>query len=170
MKDYQSIYENCKAKLIACGYQPGNITKVCVNKRFSRAMGRTRKRGDTYIIELSLTTVDDNTPLRFTETVMLHELIHTCNGCFNHGKPFNEACQKVNKTYGYNVGITIDCRNEGVNNIVNAQTAKYKVVCDYCGNYQLMKRMCKIVKDAPRSHNYRCGRCNHRSFHVEILH
>lgn len=51
-------------------------------------------------ISISRRECGDDASIR---NVLFHEVIHTCEGCFNHGKKFKELAAAVNSAYGTNV-------------------------------------------------------------------
>ena len=79
------------------------ISSIKMNGRLSRAWGRCKhKRGsDIFTIEICKTIADDTiTPESGALAIILHEIIHTCEGCWNHGSLFKSYGDRFTK-YGY---------------------------------------------------------------------
>lgn len=60
--------------------------------------------------------------------VLIHELIHTCDGAFCHTGMFTTYANKVNRKYHFNIGRTTSTNGTGVE-----LPWKFKVVCMKCG-------------------------------------
>lgn len=155
MKDIQMLYENCKSKLDHLGIKTGVVKCVKVNNRAAR-WGRCRRivSASTYIyeIEISGRLLDDNVDDKAAETTMIHELLHTCNFCLNHGAEWKRLAEKVNKAYGYNIKRTTSAEEKGVEDI----RKKYAVVCEKCGTETTRMKMSNLIK---HPEFYVCCRC-----------
>lgn len=101
----QKTYLECVADLEAIEIPiSNNITKVEINTRAQSRWGMTHKRYDadhnvyyTIDINVELCTGLVNDGLRET---MLHELMHTCDACMNHGDTWLSYVEKCNSIYG----------------------------------------------------------------------
>lgn len=85
------------------------------------------------------------------ETI-IHEILHTCDGCMNHGKLWKRYAEIIRIKTGYNVTRTSSFEKFGLE---RPQT-KYVFVCEDCGQIIRRDRMSKFVKNY---HHYRCGEC-----------
>ena len=65
---------------------------VEVNTRAQRRLGCCTRRQGRYYIQVSARILGDPQLLQKT---LLHELLHTCYGCLNHGKRWKAYAQKV---------------------------------------------------------------------------
>lgn len=66
---------------------------------------RKKKEGKYfYIIGLNTDFVATQKNAKAIEDTIIHELIHTIEGCFNHGKNFRFWANKINNLFGYNIG------------------------------------------------------------------
>ena len=102
-----------------------------------------------YIIELSSKLYD--APELSCRQTLAHELIHTCDGCMNHGELFKKYADKMNRKYGYNIRRTNSAEEMGVES--SNENAKYIVVCKKCGNEIRRTRQSPLTKNPSR---YRC--------------
>ena len=83
MKNARKLVERAVAECEAVGIKTGNIMNVLVNSRASR-WGRCTKRGSFYTIELSVELLRDDVSDSATMDTVVHEVLHTCEGCMNH--------------------------------------------------------------------------------------
>ena len=164
MKNYMDTYAYCRELLESLNIPISeDIVAVEVNPRLRRAVGRcvivkTYFYGEKdFKIELNPAVVQDSVPDSELETTILHELLHTCPGCWNHGKTWRSYAAKVNRAYGYNVARLIHCetaakrRNE-------IEPYKYIVKCKSCGKVVAKrKRICDIVSYPSHYYCKKCG-------------
>lgn len=138
----------------------GEIDKVVINNRAKKRLGTCRKEKIAdgkikFVIELSSVIMD------CTEKeicgVIAHELIHTCEGCFNHGKKWKEYAKRANDEYGYNIHRITELENSDIKCEFSAKNI-YIIKCKNCGTVYKRIRMCPLVKNPER---YRCGKCGH---------
>lgn len=168
MKNYMATFDYCRELLyeLHIPFADGDVNSIVaveVNPRLRRAVGRcvivkTYFCGEKdFKIELNPAVVEDSVPDSELETTLIHELIHTCPGCWNHGATWSRYAAKVNREYGYNVARLINCktaeqrRNE-------AEPYKYKVICKSCGQVVAKrKRICDLVSYPSHYHHKVCG-------------
>lgn len=95
------------SELKAVGYRVGNIDRLRVSGRLRRAWANCARdtRHGCYTITFGRHTIERGCDEGIRGT-MFHELIHTCEGCFNHGPAFKKAASIVNKAYGVRVSRT----------------------------------------------------------------
>ena len=154
MKDINKVYETCSKKLADIGIQHGNIKDVSINKRAKRRWGTCKRIGNIYSIEISSILLDDDVSDEATETTMIHELLHSCKGCFNHGNEWKRLANKVNKAYGYNVKRVTTSDEKGIAPEVVGK--KHKIVCQKCGLVAWRMRDSKLTRH-PELFRCRCG-------------
>lgn len=135
------------------------IERINVNKRAKRRLGackieRTPDKKLMYKIEISEIALQcDERDIR---GIIAHELLHTCPGCFNHGKKWKQYGDVAEKALGYKISRTIRYEDIGIKEPECTERIKYVIICPECGNRYERKRMCPLV-EAPW--NYKCGRC-----------
>ena len=138
----------------------GNITGISINNRLSKALGRCMRKGNTdnYSIELRNIIADDTiTPEHGALEIILHEIIHTCKGCWNHGDLFNSYGARLAK-HGYGTqGSTknMDSLNLNMDNYIKA--AKYICKCEKCGHIEVRQRKCKFTDEPQNFIHKSCG-------------
>ena len=160
MKDIQTIYENCIQMIEDLGIKPGVIKSVKVNTRAAKRWGccKTVKTvyGTMYNIEISYQLLADNVDDKAAETTMLHEILHTCKYCQNHGAEWKRLAEKVNKAYGYDIKRCTSAEEKGIEVVKSEVKPKHKIVCTKCGAEIYRQRDSKLTM---YPYNFTCGRC-----------
>lgn len=136
-----------------------NIEDVTINRRAKSRFGacKVKKKplgGRTYLLEISEEILECETKL--ISSVIVHELLHTCNGCFNHGKKWKKYCKIVEEHLGLSLSRTNKYENFGLEPPAEKEQIKYIVKCTGCGAVFPRKRMCPLVKNPSK---YKCGKC-----------
>lgn len=152
---------------------PSYIVPVIDNIKFTSANGywakidKRNKKPNHYnlIIGNLLNLIPDITlrQKRLNETI-LHEMIHTLPGCFNHGSTFKKYCVCLNKKYGYSLQRTTGVSEYGIEVEHVKRKPKYLITCPHCGKQYHYTR--KPVYDI---HTYSCGRCGFSKLEIEAL-
>lgn len=131
------------------GIEVGSISHICVNARLRRAWGRCNRcyaeGWEYFYIEISDLTLNSE-GLRDT---IAHEVLHTVQGCFNHGIEFL-AVAKLMEKYGYKIDVTGKVSDMGM---TEDSVYRYIINCEN-GHAFYRHRMCDLVKNP--SH-YLCG-------------
>lgn len=121
---------------------------VRVNARAKRRLGCCFFQQGVYTIEVSAEILQSPALLRET---LLHELLHTCPGCRDHGPLWKHYAEVVNKALGTSIRRTV--KAEGELAPLRREEVKYVLRCQSCGREINRMRMCKVVKTPWR---YRC--------------
>ena len=90
--------------------------------------------------------------------VLLHELIHTLPGCFDHGKRFKGAAAKVNAAYGADVRATRreparkvpEVPRSEVESLVGAELLVRGRLYRFVGMNERPKRCCNLMDEQGR--------------------
>ncbi len=159
--------EECMKELDALKIPYHRPLKWEINRRAKRRWGQCRKFPDGhYEINISDRLLESIKQKQALKTTIMHELLHTCYGCMNHGTRWKSYAGKVNSAYGYEVKSTETPQEMGLSEeAVEKSLAqfKHKFVCTGCGAVIYRQRESKFT----RHHNrYRCARC-HGTFHKE---
>ena len=168
MKDYMATFDYCRGILreLHIPFADGDVNSIVaveVNPRLRSAVGRccivkTYFCGERdFKIELNPAVVEDSVPDSELETTLLHELLHTCPDCWNHGKTWSYYAERVNRAYGYNVARLIDCETAEQRRD-KIEPYKYKVICKSCGQVvDKRKRICDVVRYPSLYKHRNCG-------------
>lgn len=156
MKNIYAIAKECKNELNNIGIETGNIVSYKINTRAKKRWGQCSYSYGTYAIEISNRLLQDDVSDIATKTTMLHEMLHTCKDCMNHGKEWQALADKVNKAYGYNIKRTTTSSEKGVEPMQSSETVHYILHCENCGSHWEYKRYSKIVRCA-EGNNAKCS-------------
>lgn len=165
MRNYAELMKECMKELDSIGiqYSP-DILGIRVNNRLKVTLGLCRRTGRRYYtIEIAGRVVKDCVNPNFIKGVIMHELVHTMPGAYNHGPTFHRYASIINKKLGYNIKTT---ENEAVTENAGVETKyKYALVCNKCGKY-IKKTRWSIVLANPKE--YMHGGCG-GDFHTISL-
>lgn len=132
---------------------PDNISeKVIVNKRPRKRFGCCRKKDGVFFIEISefvLKCSDEK-----VEEIIAHEVLHTCKGCYEHGKKWKEFAEAMNLRYGYNIKRASSFEEMGIEEKPEEESIKYIIKCSICGKEYPRKRFTCVMK---KINAYRCA-------------
>lgn len=102
--------------------------QVEVNSRAQRRLGCCIRKEGAFTIQVSARLLGQPELLRNT---LLHELLHTCYGCQNHGKRWKAYAQKVGQALGVDIRRTAAV--EGPWEPLRREEVKYLLRCQSCG-------------------------------------
>ena len=160
--DYYAIM--CIRDLEIIGIQPGNITKFIVNTRAKSRWGQCKRLPNrTFEININSDLLRDDIPVDGLKSTLYHEILHTCDGCMNHGEKWSSLAEKVTRYYGVKVTRTDSYLSKGFTeeqaNEYKERKVKYRFVCAGCGQKINKIRSCDFVKHPER---YQCGICHNK--------
>ena len=138
--------------------------QIKVNPRPKKRFGCCRKQGEKFIIEISefILKCDDEK----IRGVIAHEVLHTCEGCYEHGMQWKEYASQMNAAYGYNIKRTSSFEEMGVESEIldGSNKIKYIIKCEKCGReYPRQRYTCVMQKIKA----YRCS-CGGRLYVIKI--
>ncbi|MDO4620156.1 MAG: SprT-like domain-containing protein [Lachnospiraceae bacterium] len=133
----QTILEECMAQLDELGVPYGKVTEIAVNSRARRRWGQCRKVQDGWKIAISDRLLVPEAESGLRDTVM-HELIHTCPMCTNHGAMWKHFAEAVNQVYGYHIRRTASSTDMGLQEEQAAAALRW--ISDTNGNQAVRKR------------------------------
>ena len=160
MKDLRKLYNDCVVELKRINMDISNrIVEVKPNGRLRTVLGKCKynRRTGNYSIEINTCLLTDEAETQAAKETIIHELIHTCPGCMNHGYEWKRRGERASRMLGYDV-----CRLRSVDKLndwkveVKEETFKYALVCNDCGKEYKFKRWCGKLENPSR---FVCGRC-----------
>lgn len=166
MKNLLELATECMSELDALGIEYGTIRAFRVNNRAKRRWGQCRRHnleGD-FTIEISGELLKDYIADKSTKQTIIHELLHTVDGCFCHTGKWKKLADLVNDCYMYNVSRTTSAKELGV---IEEEDYNYIIACKHCGahyHYYKETNFVKSVKNDTR--RYRCGKCKSDEFEM----
>lgn len=126
MKDLDSLIFDCFRICNALEIPFSDNISIVWNGRITRKWGYCRKIRDAYQISIATRLSDDAVLDEKTKSVILHEILHTCPGCMNHGKLWKHYCKEIKATFGIKIKTTISAEELDV-------SEKYVIKCRKCG-------------------------------------
>ena len=158
MKDLNKLYHECVEEMKRINMDISNrIVGIKVNGRLSRSLGRCRFNhySGSYSIEINPCMLADSVEVKTTKNTIIHELIHTCPGCMNHGYECKRRGDRVNRMLGYNVQRCAEVeRLEAAGVEVKKEEYKYALECVRCGHQFKFQRWCSKLENPSR---WKCG-------------
>lgn len=156
MKGLTALFEECKKELDAIGIKYGNISTVEINTRAKKRWGLCKKLSDgTYKISISDRALKDDVDDIKTKEIIIHEILHSCPDCLNHGPEWKSLAYKVKQAYGYNIQRLLKAEEYNAE-AYKKPPAKFKLTCKSCGRSFTYCKTTKVVKNFRR---YRCSAC-----------
>ena len=161
MKDLMSLVDICKSELDSLGIKYGIVRSWTVNTRAKRRLGQCRKVGrELFDINISATLLKDDVDDKLALNTIMHELLHTVKGCFNHTGKWKEYAEYINtKLSGYDIKRVAKPFDVGVALETKESIYKYILRCTKCGQEIKRQKQSKVILNYKR---YRCGKCGGR--------
>ena len=138
-------------QVIEAGIIPGNVNpEIIINTRASRRFGLCIKKKNgpglkyDYLIEINhkLLEVEE----KYAMETMVHETLHTVEGCMNHGPKWKGNAAVMNRKFGYNIKRTSSYSERGLEQPIG----KYQVQCTNCKQVFFKNRMSNLIKNPKR--------------------
>ena len=154
-KDLWVIATECMEELEAINIPLGKILSFEINYRATTRWGQCRRKpSGWYTINISHRLLADDVDIKALKDTLFHELLHTCDGCMNHGARWKNYADKVNKAYGYNIKRCTSAEEKNIER--TEKNIKHKFICKDCGQVITRQRDSKFTKHYDL---YRCGKC-----------
>ncbi len=156
MNDFDSLLEAVMEEATAAGIPVSDHIQphVLVNRRAKKRFGQCIFKDGTYTIELSVRLLE--APKHSCKQTIAHELIHTCQGCGNHGALFLHYAEILNRRFGYHIKRTNSCEEMGIAPRADAKNVHYILLCEQCGKQIQRERYSPAVAN-PSRYRCRCG-------------
>ena len=157
MKDLNKIALECMAELDALNIPYVKPSKITVNTRAKSRWGQCRRVSKTeFTINISERILRDDVSDAATKNTVIHELLHTIEGCQNHGPKWKRYANQVNRSYPkYNIQTTTSEAEKGI--APEPVVYKYMVECLACKHKRGYTRRSKVTMHPEL---FRCGSCN----------
>lgn len=117
--------------------------------------GQCRQYGDQFIISLNSHLLELEKVDPALET-LLHEILHTIRGCWNHGPKWKRLAGQLNSRYGCDIKTTATASEKGANAVI-AKHFKYYIQCKKCGEQHGLQRRTKAYKQPELYTHTGCG-------------
>ena len=155
------LMKEAEEELRSIGIKPSSkILEIKANHRAKKRLGccKVEKKGLGQVFRIEISTALADARDKALKQVILHELLHTCPGCFNHGTKWKKLAKMVNQTYGYHIQRLSTSEELGITTPAEEQRGHYKycIRCKRCGSTSYRMRKSGVV-DEPQK--YRCAKC-----------
>ena len=146
----QDVISECKA--IRLPVSNHIEPEVLINKRAKKRFGACRKTSKGFSIEISEFMLDADP--EYIKNIIIHEVLHTCHGCQNHGKKWKFMARAMNDQYGYNITTTSSYEKMGLERSEPREKKyNYMIKCSSCGRIMYRQRKSKLIT---HTNHYRC--------------
>jgi predicted SprT family Zn-dependent metalloprotease len=156
MRDLQEYAIKCMDMLENIGIEYGNIIEVVPNSRAKKRWGQCCKVPGGFSININVALLDERNKEEGLINTILHELLHSCKDCMNHGNKWKRLAEKIRNTYGYDVKRTSSAADKGVIENTMGIEYKYAVQCGSCMNVVRRTRRSDLIK-FPEFFRCKCG-------------
>lgn len=161
MKNLQKYFNLCVSNLEAINIPVAKNISYKVNSRARSRWGQCKQQDGRYIIEISNLLLDGRCPEESLLNTIYHELLHTCEGCMNHGKTWKKYATKVLTSYGVNITRVSSVQEKLGDSTFCAEVIKerqakrksYCVECSVCHTKCIYHKRINVG-------NYVCGKCH----------
>ena len=155
--DYlKKIERECETMAIEANIKIGIISNIKINSRAKKRWGLcTKLANGTFSIEISDQLLQDNVEKSALADTVMHEILHTVDGCMNHGKKWKECAETINKIYGMNIKRCTSAEEKRIDDVLD--NYNYIIACPKCGYQWKYMRLTKCVKYPNRFHHSGCS-------------
>lgn len=153
MKDLMKLVNQVVEDFVAMKIRFQTVGSWTVGTKMGSCWGRCYQRGKgIYDIEISEKLLQDNIEDQYIKDTIAHELLHTVEGCCNHGWYWHKLADIVNtRMPQYHITRTTSREDKGI-----YVYYRYFFKCETCG--KVVKRQ-KKSKFTENYRNYRCSAC-----------
>ena len=153
MKDLKKLITQSLADVTQAGIPIGTVSRWRVSTRCRQQWGHCKAVGfGMFEITISAKLLGDDVDDQFVKDTIVHELLHTIDGCMNHGKKWKYYAQLINQRCpGYCIKSRTAATEKGI-----AMEYRYMMRCIGC-NAQIGRHRRSHFVDHPE--RYRCSKC-----------
>ena len=138
--------------MLTRGIKVGKISRVWFSdKSFSRFGSCRRLMNGYFAIEITDLGLHGD-----VKSTIVHELIHTVEGCYNHGPKFQEIARFLSSAYNIELGTRASKNEMALSEEYRIAKAKYVIKCKKCGQIITRQRATRLVK-LPMTYSCGCG-------------
>ena len=132
------------------------IEEIFINGRPRKRFGCCHFKDGKFLVEISEFILD--CPENKIREVLAHELLHTCEGCRNHGIHWKVYAQRMNNAYGYDIKRATSFEDMGIHReeAPSQSNVKYIIKCSKCGKEYPRQRFTCVMKKI-KAYRCQCG-------------
>ena len=153
MKDLNKLANECIADLLSARMRLRTVRNWKIGTKSKRQWGLCETVGDgVFDISISETLLQDDVDDQATKNTIAHELLHTVDGCMNHGRYWHKLARLVNERCpGYQIQARTTAEDKGIE-----IEYRYEFRCKSCGAIAGRLKKSRFVEHYER---YICARC-----------
>lgn len=163
MKNLYRAYNDCMRICLDLNIPVADFEdiEVEVNSRAKKRWGLcTRNPNGTFTIQIAESLLKDDVSEEATFNTIIHELLHTCPNCMNHGAEWKLWAEIVNRNTKYNIKRTTSCAEKGI----EAPAPKYIVACRTCNHKWHYNRAGSVIQNLSRC---KCPYCKDYTLYIK---
>lgn len=145
--------EVCKQMAAESNIKIGKIKDIKINTRAKKRWGLCSYFSDGFIIEISSMLLQDDVSREALMNTLMHEVLHTVDGCMNHGKKWKYYAGIINLKYGLHIKSATSAAEKKID---DSYEYNYIIACPKCGYQWKYIRMSKCVKHPERFSHTGC--------------
>ena len=154
MKNLKSLYAQAIDMVGKAHINHGEI--ITIQPHQMNAWGKCRRYPDgKFYITINPMLLEDSVSDRVVLETIIHEIIHTVQGCFNHSPVWKKYVQIINDMYNMDISRTKTFEYMGIEK--PKETARYILKCEQCGHEYTRQRMSDVIRYPEL---YRCKHCD----------
>lgn len=150
-KELDALLEKAIAQVAEAGLKPGRIERTVYLTRAKKTYGKCSSTPDGFTIHISKFFKDN--VLKEVMQTLVHEVLHTLDGCMNHGPQWRSAAEIMNTKYGYEISRCNSMEMANLTEEDKKAEKKYVIECQSCGALIYRERKSKLVTE---THFYTC--------------
>ena len=156
MKDLTELVMKCREMLDEQSVPYMKETPVSINHRATRRLGVCKLRSGNFSIEISAFILGDSADEDTIKSTIIHEYLHTCPNCMNHGNTWKKWANVMTSAYkGIDITRTTRLEGTGIEKPEKAKT--YCVVCEKCGKEITRSRKSNLIVSPEHYIHDGCG-------------
>lgn len=167
MRDLKKYTVECMEELDKLNITYNNVIDVSENSRAKHRWGQCRRVPGGFTININSMLLDERVPEKHLKETLMHELLHTCDGCFNHGEKWKYLAALIGRKYGYEVSRAVSYADMGIAEEITEKQPKYAVHCTRCGQTIYRYRKSDLIQNPEE---YTCGICGGKFERMELDH
>lgn len=156
------IIEECRAINIPISRHIN--PQITINRRAHSRFAACKKIKATSSYEIEVGEMLLQADVKWIKNILAHEILHTCYGCYNHGKRWKAYAAKMNQVYGYEISTTSTYEKLGLNEPERKKTINYVILCQKCGQKIYRQKKSRLVT---HTNEYRC-KCGGRLISMKV--
>lgn len=132
MRNLQQLLKECMEEVKSLKIHIGDIKSI-EWATLTDAWGKCRREWENdhfaYYLKVSREFQTECINIKELKATICHEILHTCNGCYRHGKRWVNYALKMDAKYHYGIALF-----KSRYDIVNSESPViHKIVCPNCG-------------------------------------